>query len=141
MFIHLRLLSVVFLLSACFHTLGCGRYTKSDYSTSSSSTQNPCALPNACSVVLLWDPYDPASGTSAPTGYRAYYGPTPSGYTNSTDVGMNVTHSISNLTAGNTYYFAVTAYNSAGESPYSNEVSKTILSCCQAISVTLQLKE
>jgi hypothetical protein len=46
-------------------------------------------------------------------------------YTQSTDVGNTTTATASNLISGSTYYFVVTAYNSAGvESPHSNEVSQ-----------------
>jgi hypothetical protein len=39
----------------------------------------------------------------------------------------NPSYSLSGLAGGKTYYFAVTAVDGSGnESPYSNEVSKTI---------------
>ena len=41
-------------------------------------------------------------------------------------MGKTLSATVPNLTAGSTYYFAVTAYNSAGESGYSNEASATI---------------
>jgi hypothetical protein len=38
-------------------------------------------------------------------------------------VGPRTSHTITNLQHGTTYFFAVTAYNLGGESPYSSEVS------------------
>lgn len=65
-------------------------------------------------------------------GYKVYYGTSSGNYTNQTDVGNVLTSQITNLTAGITYYFAVTAYDTSGnESGYSNEVSKTIPSTTQ----------
>lgn len=58
-------------------------------------------------------------------GYRLHYR-TASGrsYSRMIDVGQVTTYTISNLMAGKTYYFVVTAYNGAGkESPPSNEIS------------------
>ncbi len=59
------------------------------------------------------------------TGYRIYYGTTHATYTGSKDVGNVTQYSLANLslTQGMTYYFVVRAYNSAGESANSNEVS------------------
>ena len=72
---------------------------------------------------LAWDP----SPSPDVTGYMLYYGPTSGGYTQSIDMG-NVTEYIDyNLIDGQTYYFAVTAYDSYGDqSDYSNEVSAAI---------------
>ena len=76
---------------------------------------------SAWSAVFTWSP-----SPDAVAGYRLYYGSSSGNYTQSVDVG-NVTQStVSNLTAGATYYAAVTAYNSAAlESVKSNEVSFT----------------
>jgi len=80
----------------------------------------------------------PATGTATLTwlaspdqvsGYRVYYGTAPRTYFQSMGAGMNVTKAsavVSDLQSGVTYYFAVTAVNTAGlESDYSNEASKS----------------
>jgi Domain of unknown function (DUF4082)/Fibronectin type III domain len=73
---------------------------------------------NAASVTLAWD------AESGVAGYRLHYGTSSGSYAQTGDVGTNTTATVSNLTAGQTYYFAVTAYNSTGlESQPSNEVS------------------
>jgi hypothetical protein len=46
-------------------------------------------------------------------------------YSQTIDVGYTTTASVSNLTAGETYFFVVSAYNSVGDSLPSNEVSFT----------------
>ncbi len=77
------------------------------------------AVPSwAGSIGLTWDP---AAGAS---GYRVYYGTASRQYTASLDVGNVTTAAISGLGNCTTWYLAVKAYNSVGESPdYSNEVS------------------
>lgn len=78
---------------------------------------------SAGQVSLAWDPVD------APNlaGYRLYYGQTPSNYTTSIDVGLPTTATVSGLTAGQTYYFVVTAYDTAGEeSGASNTATVTL---------------
>jgi len=62
-------------------------------------------------------------------GYKIYYGESSGNYTNSINVGKNTEHAITQLKDGVTYYFVITAYDTAGnESGYSPEVSaKTIL--------------
>ena len=59
------------------------------------------------------------------TGYRVHYGTASRNYTTVIDVG-NVTAYVLNDLPPGTYYFAVTAYNSNGDSEYSAEGSKTI---------------
>ncbi len=66
-------------------------------------------------------------------GYKIHYGISSGNYTDVIDVGLppvidgRVQASIDNLAPGQTYYFAATAYDSAGvESDYSTEVSTTI---------------
>jgi hypothetical protein len=75
---------------------------------------------HSAEVTLTWD----ANTEPDPAGYRIYHGTSSGVYPNVTDVGNMTTATISNLTAGQTYYFAVTAYDTEGrESGYSNEVS------------------
>ncbi len=75
------------------------------------------------SVSLAWD----ANVETNIAGYRLYYGALSGHYTQMLDVGNVTEATISNLTAGFTYFFAVTAYDSAGfESLPSNETSLTI---------------
>jgi len=74
------------------------------------------------SVRLAWD-HSPDAGV---VGYHIYTGATSRNYTNRTSVGYTNQASISNLNDGTKYYFAATAFNSAGlESDYSNEAEYT----------------
>jgi hypothetical protein len=69
---------------------------------------------------LVWD-----ASSGEVTGYRVYYGLSQGSHPNSRDVG-NVTECLlSNLPLeeNKTYYFVTRAYNGAGESGDSNEVS------------------
>jgi len=62
-------------------------------------------------------------------GYKLYYGSSSRNYTHVINVGRDTTYEVNNLTEGLIYYFAVTAYDTAGnESNYSHEVSKIIVS-------------
>ena len=61
-------------------------------------------------------------------GYRLYVGSISGEYNQMVDVGNVTTATIPNLAAASTYYFSVTAYNSAGfESPTSAEISITMV--------------
>jgi len=76
--------------------------------------------PGAQNVRLLWNP----SKSPAAAGYFLYYGPEQGVYTNKIDMGSSTTASVSGLREGQTYHFAVTAYNSSGvESALSSDVS------------------
>jgi hypothetical protein len=87
------------------------------------------ALSLAASVQLSWQaPTTNADGTPLTdlAGYQVYYGPSSGNYTVTLDVGNTLSVSLSGLTAGQTYYFAVTAYDtSENESARSTEVSAT----------------
>jgi hypothetical protein len=75
-------------------------------------------------VTLSWNPNIQASLA----GYALYYGTASQNYTTRLPVSPLVTSNIvQNLQSGQTYYFAVTATNLAGQqSPYSSEVAITI---------------
>ena len=71
-------------------------------------------------ITLAWN----ASTDSDLGGYKVYYGTASRDYDVSLNVGNWTNCTISSLEQGETYYFAVTAYNTEGsESGYSNEVS------------------
>jgi hypothetical protein len=79
-------------------------------------------------TILSWDPVI-ATDLS---GYRVYYGTAPGTYLQSIgqgiEVGNVVTYTVTGLSPGTRYYFAVTAYDTTGnESIYSNEVFKDSL--------------
>jgi hypothetical protein len=76
-------------------------------------------IPVSFAVTLAWGPSDGAAG------YKLYYGTAPRNYTAVVDVGNSTTGRVTNLPVGVPHYFAVTAYNVAGESGYSEEVSFT----------------
>ncbi len=80
------------------------------------------ALSASPSVSLAWN------ADTGPTvvGYNLDYGTSSGSLTQTQNVGNVTTATVSGLTAGTTYYFAVTAYNAAGvNSVDSNEVSFT----------------
>src|SRR5262244_485723 len=80
-------------------------------------------------VQLAWDAPVQANGTPVPNlaGYKLYYGPQSGQYPTMISVGLTTTYTVTYVSAGQTYYFAVTAYDSSGtESAFSNEVSVTL---------------
>jgi len=80
-------------------------------------------ISESADVTLAWDP-----SPSTVEGYRVHYrtGTAGAPYTSSIPVGDVTTTTVTGLTEGLTYFFAVTAYAGASESGYSNEVSATI---------------
>ena len=90
------------------------------------------ATAEGAAVTLAWNP-NPEPDI---TGYRVSYGTTSGQYTTSVDVGNTTSYTVTNLFAGQTYYFAVQAYNAAGTSPYSNEVSATLTSPLTVTNLT-----
>ena len=90
------------------------------------------ATAEGAAVTLAWNP-NTEPGIS---GYRVSYGTASGQYTTSVDVGNTTSHTLTNLFAGQTYYFAVQALNAAGPSPYSNEVSATLTSPLTVTNLT-----
>jgi hypothetical protein len=78
---------------------------------------------SAQSVTLSWN----ANPEHDVAGYRLHYGTAPRVYTQHINVGRLTTATVSSLLGGTTYFFALTAYNTAGfESLFSNGVPYTI---------------
>jgi hypothetical protein len=75
------------------------------------------------SVNLAWS----ASSGSTVAGYHLYVGPNSQNYTNMVDTGISTNGTVPGLVVGNTYSFAVTAYDITGlESPFSTPITYTI---------------
>lgn len=69
---------------------------------------------------LVWD-----ESSGDVSGYRIYYGTSQGSHNQNIDVGNATQYSLSSLPLNDntTYYFIVRAYNDAGESGNSNEIS------------------
>ena len=75
-------------------------------------------------VTLTWAP----NTETDLAGYKVYVGTQPGIYGAPISMGNTTSYTTGNLTSGRTYYFSVTAFDSAGnESQHSTEVSKPIL--------------
>lgn len=72
---------------------------------------------SAGTIGLAWD------ASSGATGYRVHWGPSSGNYTSSQDVGNTTQTLLTGVQNCTDTFFAVTAYNSAGESGFSNEIS------------------
>jgi hypothetical protein len=73
-------------------------------------------------AIASWNP----SPSPTVVGYNIYYGAASGTYTNLINAGNTTNATVSGLTAGTTYYFAITAYTSTGiQSSFSSEVSYT----------------
>ncbi len=84
-----------------------------------SLSHHPSAF--GASVTLAWDP--PASG--GVTGYKIYRGIKTQEYVLLKTIGNTAQYMDDTLVAGTKYYYAVKAYNSYGDSGYSNELVYT----------------
>src|SRR5450432_1121302 len=74
----------------------------------------------SANVTLAWNP-NPEPNIA---GYRLYYGTASRIYPGETNAGNSTTVTVSGLSGGTVYYFALTSYNTAGlESAFSNEVA------------------
>jgi BACON domain-containing protein len=79
--------------------------------------------PQSSQAILSWD----ANTEANLAGYKVYVGTTSGAYGAPVDVGNTTTFKVINLVKGKTYYFVVTAYDTAGnESDYSAEASKAV---------------
>jgi hypothetical protein len=75
---------------------------------------------SAQNVSLAWN----SLSNSSVAGYFLYCGAQAGVYTNRINIGNNTTASVSGLLEGQTYHFAVSAYNSTGtESPLSSDLA------------------
>ena len=88
---------------------GCGSDDGASTGTGASKTLSWTAVPD-----------------SSVAGYKLYYGTTSGHYESKVDVGPIPSYTLSNLQAGTTYFFAVSAYNEGGESALSTEVSSRV---------------
>jgi len=68
-------------------------------------------------ISLAWSQAEGAAG------YKVKYGTEPGSYTNVVDMGLATNATVNGLTNGLTYYFAIVAYSTAGDSGNSNEKS------------------
>ena len=74
----------------------------------------------AAQLKLAWD----SNTESDLKGYKVYYGTASKSYTGTVDIGDVTTYTLTGLTAGQTYFIVVKAYDTMYyESGYSNEVS------------------
>lgn len=77
----------------------------------------------AAQVNLAWD----ASTSTSVAGYNIYYGVASGSYTSKLSVGNQTSSTVTGLSEGKTYYFAVTARDASGkESARSNEISYNV---------------
>ncbi|HMO47081.1 MAG TPA: fibronectin type III domain-containing protein [Rubrivivax sp.] len=104
---------------------GCGGGSGAEPAPSPAPAPAPAPATATGTAVLTWDAPDDA----AVVGYRVYYGTAPRSYAQFVGAGLEAgfatTYVVSGLQRGSTYYFAVTAFDAAGnESAFSNEASK-----------------
>src|SRR6476659_9921305 len=79
----------------------------------------------AAQLQLAWDAPVQSNGTPVPNlaGYKLYYGLQSGQYETVVSVGLKTTYTVTNVSAGQTYYFAVRAYDKTDtESAFSGEL-------------------
>jgi hypothetical protein len=90
---------------------------------------------SSSAVTLAWN----SSPSPSTAGYSIAYGTATGIYPTSTDVGNQTTATIPGLSAGQTYFFVVTAYDVAGQkSPPSNEVNYQVPSASPSLPAPWQ---
>jgi len=89
----------------------------------------------AAAVSLKWG----ASPSANVGGYKLYYGTASRQYSANVDAGTSTAYTLDGLADGVTYYFAVTAYNTARstESAFSNEVSQGLPALTATITASV----
>lgn len=98
----------------------------SSTSTSSGSTSTSTSTSSSTSNTTANLSWYPNAETNL-AGYKVHIGTAAGIYNSTVDVRNVTSYNLSNLAIGTTYYFAVSAYDTAGtESAFSNEVSKSI---------------
>jgi len=83
----------------------------------------------AAQLQLAWDAPVQSNGTPVPNlaGYKLYYGLQSGQYETVVSVGLKTTYTVTNVSAGQTYSFAVRAYDKTDtESAFSGELSVTL---------------
>jgi len=99
-------------------------YAETAPPTAPSAPQNLQATPGDSQVTLTWG-VPTSNGGSPITNYRIYGGTTSGGETFLIEVGDVLTYTNTSLTNGQIYYYKVSAKNSVGEGPKSNEADAT----------------
>src|SRR5512139_1743420 len=88
----------------------------------------------AAQIRLAWD----ANQESDLAGYKVYYGTASRSYGAPINVGNVTTYTLTGLSAGQTYYLALTAYDTANnESNQSNEANGVAAEPTQAVTITV----
>lgn len=88
----------------------------------------------AAQASIAWSAPTDSTGV---TGYKVHMGNSSGSYSEHVDVGNTTSYSAGSLSDGSTYYFAVTAYNAAGQqSAYSNEISRTFAALPTTYTIT-----
>lgn len=99
--------------------IGCGGGSSSPSGSSASSP----SLSSPHSVSLSWNP----STSSNIVGYNVYRGNQPGSYGLIKSMDSNTSYTDTTVEGGKTYYYVVTAVDSAGvESPYSNQAQALV---------------
>jgi len=102
--------------------------------SASSAPQNLTADSGSDHITLNWQAPSSDGGCSI-TNYNIYRGTSSNPTDLLTTVGNVLTYTDNSVSSGTTYYYRITAINSSGESPYSNEVSGSavLYANCKAI--------
>src|SRR4030042_6587966 len=97
-------------------------------------TTGLCGFVYAAQLRLAWD----ANAEGNLAGYKLYYGTGSRSYGIPINVGKVTTYTLTGLTGGQTYYLALTAYDTANnESSKSNEVSGAATEPTQTVAITV----